>query len=118
MAISGIEQDAIIERLDRIIRQTVPDVETLPKYGGTLYTLRPSEKEGQFCGIFPYKDHVQLAFSNGTALEDPNHVLSGTGKFRRHINFSDLQAIAPETLAELIVNAVQYSRSQDAESLK
>lgn len=113
MATGGIGQDAIIERLDQIIRQSVPDVETLPKYGGTLYTLKPSEKEGQFCGIFPYKDHVQLAFSNGTALEDPKRALSGTGKYRRHINFSDLQAIVPETLAGLIVNAAQYSRSQD-----
>lgn len=115
MAISGVEQDAIIERLDGIIRQTVPEVETLPKYGGTLYTLKPSEKEGQFCGIFPYKDHVQLAFSNGTSLKDPQQALSGTGKYRRHINFSDLQGIDPEILSELIANAVQHSMSRDVE---
>ena len=115
MATSGIEQDEIIARLDKIIRQAVSKVETLPKYGGTLYTLKPCEKEGQFCGIFPYKDHVQLALSNGTSLKDPQQALSGTGKYRRHINLSDLQGIDPETLSELIANAVQHSMSRDVE---
>ena len=112
MAISGIEQDAIIERLDQIIRQSVPKSVTVSKYGGTLYTLKPDEKEGQFCGVFPYKDHVQLAFSNGAALNDPQHLLVGTGKLRRHIKFSDLQAINPEGLAALLDNAVAYSGAQ------
>lgn len=112
MAISGIEQSATIDRLDTIIRQAAPKAMTVPKYGGTLYTLKPDEKEGQFCGIFPYKDHVQLAFSNGTAMKDPKRVLSGTGKFRRHINFTGLQGIEPETVAELIRHAVEYSLSQ------
>ena len=115
MATSGIEQDAVIESLDQIIRQSAPKAVTLPKYGGTLYTLKPNEKEGQFCGIFPYKDHVQLAFSNGTALKDPKRVLAGTGKFRRHINFASLQEVDLETLAELVDNAVRYSLSQGAE---
>lgn len=114
MATIGTEQDAIIERLDQIIRLSAPDVVTVPKYGGTLYTLKPDEKEGQFCGIFPYKDHVQLAFSNGTALKDPKRVLAGAGKCRRHINFSDRQEIDPEVLAELIDNAAQHSLSQGA----
>jgi len=115
MVISGMEQDAVIKRLDQIIHQSAPKAETVPKYGGTLYTLKPDEKEGQFCGVFPYKDHVQLAFSNGTALKDPKHVLVGTGKFRRHINFSSLQEIDPAILGELIENAVAYSLSQGAD---
>ncbi|MEP2532693.1 DUF1801 domain-containing protein [Shimia sp.] len=108
---NGLEQDAIVERLDQIIRQSAPDVETLRKYGGTLYTLKPDEKEVQFCGLFQYKDHVQLAFSNGAALKDPNQVLIGTGKFRRHINFSNLQQIDPNIIGGLIESAVAYSLS-------
>ena len=115
MAEGGFEQDAIIERLDRIIRQTVPRVETVAKYGGTLYTLRPDEKEGQFCGVFPYKTHVQLAFSNGAALADPKQLLSGTGKLRRHINLSTLLEIDPESLAELLENAARLSLCGRAE---
>ena len=107
---TGIEQDAITERLDRIIRQVVPEVSTVPKYGGTLYTLRPDLKEGQFCGIFPYKAHVQLAFSLGTSLHDPQGVLKGTGKLRRHVNFTDPHAIDAGAIAALITGAVRLSQ--------
>ena len=87
----------------------------MTKYGGTLYTLRPNEKEGQFCGFFPYKDHVQLAFSNGVALIDPRQLLGGTGKLRRHVNFAALDQIDPEGLSELLDNAVRLSLAGDAD---
>jgi hypothetical protein len=62
MALTGPGQDAIIKGLDRIIRECVPDAVRVSKYGGTLYTLHPDQKDGQFCGIFAYKDHVQFSF--------------------------------------------------------
>lgn len=90
---TGPDADAIKDRLDRLIRQAVPGVSTVPKYGGLLYTLKPAEKEGQFCGTFAYKDHVQLAFSLGTSLDDPDGLLQGSGKYRRHLNFSSADEI-------------------------
>ncbi len=107
-----LDQDAITEKLDAIIRQIVPEVSLVPKYGGTLYTLRPDEKEGQFCGIFPYKAHVQLAFSEGTALQDPAGALEGTGKLRRHVNFATLEGIAEDVVAALLKEAVKVSRAR------
>ncbi len=107
---TGMDQDLLIKRLDDIIRRSVPDVAIVPKYGGELYTLHPEEKEAQFCGIFPYKEHVQLAFSNGTALRDPRGVLVGTGKFRKHINFSKAEEIDVEVVVELIKEAAELSR--------
>lgn len=32
------------------------------------------------CMITPYKSHVNLMFSPGTELSDPQHLLEGTGK--------------------------------------
>lgn len=81
---------SIADELEEFIRQTVPACRTVKKYGGTLFTLKPDEKEGQFCGVFIYKKHVQLSFSNGAELEDPGQLLSGSGKRRRHLNFPDL----------------------------
>jgi|GEM_PF-1029868 len=103
------EQDAIIARLDQLIRQSVPQSVSVPKYGGTLYTLRPEEKEGQFCGVFAYKDHVQLAISNGTALIDPKRLLTGTGKLRRHVNVAALDQIDAEGLTDLLQAAAHLS---------
>lgn len=109
MAINSLDQDAIIARLDQLIRQSVPEAQTVAKYGGTLYTLRPDEKEGQFCGVFPYKDHVQLALTNGTALTDPKRLLTGTGKLRRHVNIGALDQIDAEGLTGLLQEAAQLS---------
>jgi len=84
-----MDTEAIVERLDRLIREAVPGVSTVPKYGGTLYTLAPDEKEGQFCGVFPYAKHVRLSFTRGDRLRDPGGMLDGGGKFRRHLNIAD-----------------------------
>ncbi len=85
MTISELE--ALAEELHNLILRDVPTSSTVAKYGGILYTLNPTEKEGQFCGVFVYKSHVQLSFSAGSFLDDPLRILSGSGKLRRHINF-------------------------------
>jgi len=85
----------VVARLDALIREVVPTVSTVPKYGGMLYTLAPDEKEGQFCGIFPYDEHVQLSFTRGDRLDDPGGMLDGGGKYRRHLDFAD-EAHIPE----------------------
>ncbi len=84
------EKQSLIELLDSLVMAAVPKATRVAKYGGTLYTLKPDEKEGQFCGVFPYKSHVQLSFAKGNELEDPDGLLEGGGKFRRHLTFKSL----------------------------
>lgn len=109
MAMNGLGQDRIIALLTQIIGQAAPTAVAVAKYGGTLYTVRPDEKEGQFCGVFAYKDHVQLAFSNGAALKDPKAMLTGTGRLRRHINFASAAEVDAATLTDLLQSAVAHS---------
>lgn len=85
---TNAEKNALTHGLDELIRRAEPNVETVSKYGGLLYTIRPEEKEGQFCGVFVYKNHVQLSFANGTRLDDPKGILQGGGKYRRHISLT------------------------------
>ena len=92
---TNAEKNALTSGLDDLIRRAAPKVATVSKYGGVLYTIRPEEKEGQFCGVFVYKNHVQISFANGTQLEDPAGILLGGGKYRRHISFA-----SPDELAE------------------
>lgn len=51
----------IFELLEPLVMAAVPGSIKVPNYGGTLYTLKPDEKEGQFCGVFAYNAHVQLS---------------------------------------------------------
>jgi len=103
------EQTDIVSKLIGLIVKAVPKAQAIDKYGGTLFTLKPDEKEGQFCGIFQYKNHVQLAFSQGALLNDPDLQLEGSGKHRRHINIQDEQEINEAALKKLIKEAAKIS---------
>jgi len=98
---------SLADELEALIRQVVPKSETVQKYGGTLFTLSPEEKEGQFCGVFLHKKHVQLSFSKGAMLKDPNKLLLGSGKFRRHVNYTSSKDIDIKSLEKLLKQAAK-----------
>jgi len=103
------EKDIMVKMLHELVLRVVPPAKTLSKYGGVLYTLRPDEKEGQFCGIFACEAHVQLSFSNGASLDDPQEVLSGSGKYRRHVSFKTPGDVQLKVLSSLLKQAAVAS---------
>jgi hypothetical protein len=103
--VNETEKQIITQMIDEIILRTIPTAKTTPKYGGILYTAKPNEKESQFCGIFRYKNHVQLSISNDPVLKDPNGVLLGNGSTRRHINFKSPDEIDSDVVEALILQA-------------
>lgn len=98
---------SLAEELEAFIQITVPGASPVLKYGGTLFTLHPEQKEGQFCGVFMYKQHVQLSFSKGAQLNDPLKLLSGSGKLRRHINLRSFDDVDCAGVEDLLVLASQ-----------
>jgi len=104
-----IALSALADELDDLVKRTIKGVSTLSKYGGTLYTLKPDEKEGQFCGVFIYKAHVQLVFSCGAKLDDSKGILEGKGKLRRHINLTNSTDINTQAFVKLIKQAATLS---------
>lgn len=96
---------ALAEEVEALISATIPKSQKVQKYGGTLFTLKPDEKEGQFCGVFIHKAHVQISFSKGAQLNDSNALLSGSGKLRRHMNVSDISDIDITGLKNLLKQA-------------
>lgn len=107
METNALDLISIANELEAFIQNTVPDAVTVSKYGGTLFTLKPEEKEGQFCGVFTYAKHVQLSFSLGAQLDDPKRFLLGSGKFRRHINVKNKEEINFEYFNYLLSQASQ-----------
>ena len=105
------EKRVVSQMLDELILEAAPKAQTVPKYGDVLYTLNPDEKEGQFCGIFVYKNHVNLSFGSGTSLVDPAGVLQGTGKFRRHIDFNSPEEVNSKVLLALLKQSAKLSIS-------
>jgi len=104
---TNTEKDCLTELLHGLILRAVPKAETRSKYGGVLYTVKPDEKEGQFCGVFGYKGHVQLSFSRGATLDDPAGLLKGGGKLRRHISFTSPDELPEKQLIRLLKAAAK-----------
>ena len=98
---------ALANEVESLVIANVPDASAYSKYGGKLFTLKPTEKEGQFCGVYIYKSHVRLSFSNGASLADPAKLLEGNGKLRRHINIKSISDINVKQLGKLIKQSSQ-----------
>jgi len=103
--------DTLNQQVVDLVQKTIAKAKQVEKYGGVLFTLKPEEKEGQFCGVFPYKAHVQLSFSEGTHLDDPEGLLGGSGKGRRHINFKTADDIDKKQLVKWIKQAAEISQT-------
>ncbi|MDY6930503.1 MAG: DUF1801 domain-containing protein [Halobacteriota archaeon] len=82
------EQFEIIQKLRAIIFVVHPKTDERMMYGGIMFSL-----EDDFGGIFAYKKHISFEFSNGYTMYDPDELLEGTGKFRRHLKIRSLSDI-------------------------
>jgi hypothetical protein len=95
---------AIATALRHLILKDEPVTEEI-KYGGLLYSNATS-----YTGIFVYKNHVTLEFTNGNKLADPDGLLSGSGKYRRHITFSSVEDIDEQALRVLLGEASKAAK--------
>lgn len=75
------------------------------KYGGLIF-MREKELVG---GMFLYKGHMSFEFSKGFSLDDPDGILEGKGKFRRHIKIFNKADVKEKKLKHFITQAVQQS---------
>ncbi|MCC1484372.1 DUF1801 domain-containing protein [Winogradskyella immobilis] len=70
-----------------------------------------SEKMGDaFCMIPIYTNHLNLGFNKGVLLPDPKKLLQGTGKHIRHIPIKTHKDYNKESIKNLILSAVEFSK--------
>ncbi len=65
---------------------------------------------GLICAIAPYKSYVNLIFSRGTELPDPEGLLTGTGKLARHVRIERVEDISRKGVRDLLEAAVHHIR--------
>lgn len=75
----------IRSKLDELIAATAPDAVAREMYGGTMYEVVPGDHSSRVFGHFAYENHVSLEFTEGASFDDPNNLLEGSGKLRRHL---------------------------------
>lgn len=72
------------------------------KYGGLGFFIDTV----LVAGIYPYKNHVSIEFSEGAEFSDPSNILAGKGKHRRHLKLVQLSDIAEQNASFFIQQAV------------
>ena len=80
--------DEITEMIDSNIADVCPGAGRRPMYGGIVFEREPGVPKTMVCGHFVYKNHVSLEFGEGYKFSDPESVLEGKGKYRRHIKLT------------------------------
>ncbi len=97
--------EQLTKEIDTIVEETCPAAGRRSMYGGIVFEVEPGNHKTMVCGHFIYKNHVSVEFSNGHALRDPEGVLEGNGKYRRHIKLFDPSDIAKKFVRKMIEQA-------------
>ncbi len=102
----SVEKFEILESIRSIFKAANPKLEEDIKYGGLVFNLSGT----LLGGIFVYAQHVSIEFSFGAELADPNNVLEGKGKYRRHIKIRNIEDISDKQATVFINSAMSKSR--------
>ena len=71
-------------------------------YGGIMFSLDTED----FGGLFIRKNHISFEFNNGYMMKDPNKLLEGSGKFRRHLKIKSKEDIMNKAVNFFVKQAV------------
>ena len=78
----------------------------MPKYGGEVLAHDPDSDKKFVGGIYVYKDHVSLEFSQGASFDDPDARLEGKGKNRRHLKLMTVEDVMGKGAEEFLKQAL------------
>lgn len=99
---SDPEQFQVVDKLRKITVDLMPQVTERMMYGGIMFTLEGED----FGGLFAYSKHVSFEFSFGAQFTDPQGLLEGKGKLRRHLKYyslNDLPQKDPTSFLEQVL---------------
>jgi len=91
----------ILQKLRELVFENDPNVKERIMYGGILFSLNTD-----FSGVFVYKNHISFEFSNGYRYKDPDNLLEGKGKYRRHLKFRSMDDVETKKIVFFVKQAV------------
>lgn len=97
--IVSLDFAAAIEYARQLFFRLFPDLEEKIIYGGVGFLYKGT----LIGGIYPNKRYLNLVFSRGNELNDPNALLLGKGKYRRHIRVTSVESLETVTVENLVL---------------
>ena len=96
-------------QIRNIVTELLPSATFRTMYGGTVIELSKDDPKSRIGGIFSYKDYVSLEFTKGANMKDPNKVLEGKGKLRRHIKLHSVGDIDVKCCSDFLREALLHN---------
>jgi hypothetical protein len=93
IALLGQTQFEIVQAVRALAMKTFRPLTEEVKYGGILFGSTV-----QFAGVFAYKAHVSVEFSQGAKIQDADGHLEGGGKGRRHVKLQSVEDLKAKNL--------------------
>jgi hypothetical protein len=98
---------AVIRALRKFVKRVAPQLQESVKWGNGCWV----QGKSPVAYVYSAPDHVQFGFFAGSALEDPNGLLVGEGKFVRHIKVRKHSDIDERAFETLLRQAVRKERA-------
>ena len=96
------EQFEMVIAIRELFIQARKDLVEDIKYGGLVFM----SEDALIGGIYTYKEHISIEFSNGADFDDFDKRLEGKGKKRRHLKITSIADITNKKSANYIGQAV------------
>ncbi len=96
------EKYQILNALRKIIFDINTNTEERMMYGGIMFSSGED-----FGGIFASKNHISFEFSQGYKMNDPQKLLEGAGKFRRHLKIKNIEDIEAKQVNFFVKQAIK-----------
>lgn len=81
LSITDPEKFETLSEMRETVFAIYPNTDEQMMYGGIMFVLQ----EEHYSGLFVRKNHISFEFGNGFSMDDPDKILEGSGKFRRHL---------------------------------
>jgi hypothetical protein len=91
------EMSQIARSVRRLILSACPGIAEELKWGRPWFA-----KNGRICYLAAHRRHVTLGLARGTSLDDPDHLLEGTGKAMRHVKLRAVKDIRRARFAQWV----------------
>ena len=98
-------QGKIITQLRKILKNTAPNAKETIKWAQPVY----EDENGPFCFMKAHKNHVNIGFWRGAAMNDPTNVLEGYGVKMRHIKIYQETNINENVISDFIKQALDLN---------
>ncbi|MDP8171354.1 DUF1801 domain-containing protein [Pasteurella skyensis] len=98
------EKYLILNQIREIVFENHQTTDERIIYGGIMFSINNKD----FGGLFVRKQHISFEFVEGFLMEDPNKLLEGTGKYRRHLKIRTIDDLQNKNVEYFIKQAVRY----------